>query len=110
MKKIQDVIDETAITQNNTRLVSGYDLVSNPFWQQLNEAIDAADLKKFSFQEHDSEILNYSKNLVNQLVSSVNFINTSLIHSTQTSGEKVNLYIAQERKDEKSGRGRLILH
>lgn len=79
----------------------------NGFPKDLDEAIRISDRKKSSEEAATSKNgFEYSDEFVNQLMSTSNQMNQAAAQGHISTG-MLNLYIAQERKDEKSGRGRI---
>lgn len=105
MEKVSDV---TSITPP-TRSFKTYAWERDGFSEQLSEAINAANRKNASIEKNEiRERSNYSNSSIAQLVSADSIIKASVLANTHLSAGMVNLYIAQERKNEKSGKGRQV--
>lgn len=77
------------------------------FSKELDEAMLAGDRRKVSQEAAIGKSgFEYADESINQLVTSSNQMNQAAAKGYVSTG-MLNLYIAQERKDEKSGRGRI---
>ena len=91
------------------KLVKSSAWTRNGFSIALDEAIIAGDRKKSSSESVvKTKGLELSDDSISQLVSSSNQMNLAAAQGHVSNG-MLNLYLSQERKDEKSGRGRIIL-
>lgn len=89
------------------KLVKTTALNKDGFSRALDEAIIAGDKKKNSKDVPiNKNGFSYSDESVNQLVSTSNQMNQAAAKGHVSAG-MLNLYMAQERKDEKTGRGRI---
>lgn len=91
------------------KLLKATALSKNGFSVALDEAILAGDRKKSSsdvaVKKNGMELIDDS---TNQLVSTSNNMNLAAAKGHVSAG-MLDLYMAQERKEEKTGRGRIIL-
>ena len=102
------ILEISSITP--ARSIQAHVSYQDGFSQELYEAIHATDRKKITFQapelEAKTQTANNNNNNVEQLVSSLIQIHASPLSNTHHTSGMLGLYIAQERKDEKSGKGR----
>jgi hypothetical protein len=102
-------IIDTAITTQPTNWNISYPNSKAGFQDQLNEAIRASDSKSTLKSRTDNELSHFQKNdSVNQLVHSGKKQDAINLGNARLSSGMLNLYLAQEKKDEKSGKGRAI--
>ncbi len=92
-----------------TRVNTSYPQYKSGFQDQLNEAIKASDGKSTLKARTDTEHRQYQLNdSMNQLVNSGTKQTAMNMGNNRLSSGMINQYLAQERKDEKSGKGRAI--
>lgn len=105
MNKISDVSSTTV----PTRAIKKSAWARDGFSQALTDAMNAPDKnKQNTAQMAARDAYSFSNGSIEQLVSTSNQKNAASMANTHTSAAMMNLYMAQERKDEKSGRGREI--
>lgn len=91
-----------------TRPTKGYTGSNDGFSQQLYEIMNRKQVSVDDARD-DKNVVNKSHSSVDQLVGSTHMMNASgLSNISHVTSGMLNLYIAQEKKSEKSGRGRVV--
>lgn len=81
----------------------------NGFYEYFTEAMKASDKKLALIAKATKDNKLYQiTNSVDQLVHSGQRLNATNLEKNRLTAGMLNLYIAQERKDEKTGRGRAV--
>ena len=99
-------ITEVAFTTPAIKWITPSHSSNQGFQDHLNEAIMASDRKRASNANKAGEDKSYR--LIADQLRDTATQKTVSSNSNHVSNEMLNLYIAQERKNEKSGRGRTL--